>query len=61
MVEPNTLIGKTKEQAKSILDLHGMYLRIVREDGQYCIVFHDIDEKRIDVEIENNIITKISE
>ncbi len=52
------LIGNTLEQARMLIT-DAFSVRPVRVDGQACIVTQDYRLDRINVEIENGVITKI--
>jgi hypothetical protein len=50
------LIGKTFEEAKSIASSKGYYLRIVWQDDKIMYGTCDLDERRIEVYVQNNMI-----
>ena len=51
------LIGKTLEEAKSLTTLD---IRVIRMDEQMFMVTQDFRTNRVNVQIDNNIITSIS-
>jgi len=53
-----TLIGETKEHAKSLCDENGYTVRIVQEDGINFIITKDCWFKRINFYVKNNIVIK---
>ncbi len=53
----NNLIGKNLEEASKICEKHGLYIRILHEDGD---ITNDFDPMRINVILKsNNIIKKV--
>lgn len=52
----NRLNGKTPIEGG---DLTNYKIRVVRSDGQYRVVTRDYRRDRVNVEIENGIITKV--
>jgi len=53
------LKGKTYKEAQEICKEAKFTLRVVKEDGNYKIVTRDYRLDRINLELENNIITKV--
>jgi hypothetical protein len=56
MEKYNEFIGKTLKEASELTDLQ---LRVTRRDGNACICTQDLNFDRLNVEIENGIITKV--
>jgi len=50
---------KTYKEAQEICKEAKFTLRVVKEDGNYKIVTRDYRLDRINLELENNIITKV--
>lgn len=50
------LIGNTLEDAIQLASSNGFSLRIVWQDGNIMYGTCDVDERRIDVYVQNNII-----
>jgi hypothetical protein len=53
-----SLIGKPLEQAKELAGFNGFAIRVTREDSTNYMVTMDIRFDRIDVQIDNGVITK---
>jgi hypothetical protein len=54
----NSLIGKTEELAKSLANSSGYALRVTRRDSEKYIGTMDLRFDRINVEIDNGLVTK---
>jgi hypothetical protein len=54
------LTGTTEEQAVSVLNKKGLRYRFVMIDGQACGVTDDFQAYRVNIELEKNLVTKIS-
>lgn len=52
----NTIIGKTKEEAKEIINNHGYKFRITSENDINYIITTDFRSDRINVDLKNNIV-----
>lgn len=53
------LIGKDLLYARSLVQIYGKSIRVTKRDGRTTIITEDINPNRINVEIENGIITKV--
>lgn len=53
-----SLIGKTKEEAQKLCDDNGVKHRIIREDSNNFPITLNIYFNRINLYIDNNIVTK---
>jgi len=54
----DSLIGKTEELAKSLANSSGYALRVTRNDNQNYAITMDYRFDRINVEIDNGLVTK---
>lgn len=53
------LIGKDLLYARSLVQIYGKSIRVTKRDGRTTIITEDINPNRINVEIENAMITKV--
>jgi hypothetical protein len=54
----SVLIGQTEEEAKKIIDeSFDLTWRMVSRDGQYFAVTRDLRTDRVNLEVENGIVT----
>jgi hypothetical protein len=53
-----SLIGKSLEQAKELAVFNGFTIRVTREDNNNFPLTMDIRFDRIDVQIDNGLVTK---
>jgi hypothetical protein len=56
---PDALIGLTLEEAAPVVAQAGFELRVVREDGVDLVVTEDFRENRLNVAVEDGIITEL--
>lgn len=54
----NQVIGKTKDAATQLIEGNGYHARIVREDSESYMGTMEIDDNRIKLSIDNNIVTQ---
>lgn len=54
----NSIVGKSLTEAKELAGFNGFAIRIVREDGERYMVTMEHRMDRINVEIDNGIVTK---
>ncbi len=52
------LIGKTEKEGIEIAKSHGYTVRLIKKDGESFVVTMDFRFDRINIEVENDIITK---
>jgi len=55
-----TLLQKTKEEARKICKDNGYESRITREDKNYYIITHDLHSNRVNIELDNGLVTKFN-
>lgn len=53
-----SLIGKSLEQAKELAGFNGFTIRVTREDNNNFPLTMDMRFDRIDVQIDNGVVTK---
>lgn len=53
----NSIIGKNLSEAKELAGFNGFAIRIVREDGERYMVTMEHRLDRINVELDNGIVT----
>ncbi len=58
-LNPQDLIGKTKEEANELLKDTGFYVRVAKKDGHNCMGTCDFRPERIGVETELGKITRV--
>lgn len=56
MFNPESIIGKTIEEANVVANENGYRIRVMCEDGQHFFGTCDYDLKRINVSTQNGII-----
>lgn len=54
------LIGRNWEQARQECLANGYWFRVLRKDDKQYMVTHDLVKHRFNVDVENNIITKVT-
>jgi hypothetical protein len=57
--ENEYIIGWDIADAVNNLESYGYTVRVVREDGKWYAITDDFIPERIDVEVENGIVTKV--
>lgn len=60
MTIENELLGKTLVEAIDIVDFSEYSFRIVREDNNYYGITDDFNTERLNFELDNDLITKVS-
>lgn len=53
-----SLIGKSEEDAKKLCSENDFHYRVVREDSKHYMVTCDYRLDRVNIEIDNGIVTK---
>lgn len=56
LITENRIIGMTFEECEDFLEVRGYFPRIIIEDSQ---IMSDINFKRVNIELENNIVIKL--
>jgi len=54
------LAGFTPDKAEEIVKPFGFHVRVVRVNGHPQVVTRDYNDRRINVAVENNIITEVT-
>jgi hypothetical protein len=53
------ITGKTLEDVRIILNKKGLHHRVVLVDGKACGITDDFEPYRVNMTLENNIVTKV--
>jgi len=53
------LVGNSLLFGRTLVQVHGKVIRVIRRDGRLSVITDDINPSRINVEIENAMITKV--
>lgn len=56
-VRLDSVLGKTEEEARAFLNENGVKHRVVRKDDENYIVTCDFDDKRANLEFDNDVVT----
>jgi hypothetical protein len=56
----SSIVGKTTKEGKDLANFNGYLFRVIREDDEQFFVTMELRGDRIQVEIDNGIITKAS-
>jgi len=59
IIDMDSLIGKTELEVIDILKNSEFNYRIVRKDENYYVITSDFHTDRLNIEIDNDIVTKI--
>ena len=55
----SNLIGKTYEEAKHLIKCSNYRYRVTRKDSAYYAITMDFDAGRLDLELDNGIVTQV--